>query len=168
VLVTVKLDNNNKNLFMVPFGRAGTEFVNRLSNLFNCYGTVSALECIAALVMPALLLQHPHSHSKSRDHLACLERRLPLWKDGNILTLLEEGSIIQKCLPSCGGSNSSSPENTAWVFARLMFQGKVKAALRCLSNQSRGSFLPVAASVGDSTVLEELTPVHYLLYLPVW
>jgi len=74
--------------------------------------------------------------------------------------LLEEGSIIQQRLPSHGGSNSSSPEDTAQVFARLMFQGKVKAALRCLSNQSRGSFLPVAASVGNCTVLEELIKKH--------
>ena len=35
----------------------------------------------AAMVMPALLLQCPQSHG----HLAYLEQRLPLWKDGNIL-----------------------------------------------------------------------------------
>ena len=115
---------------MVPFGNTGTEFVNKLSNLFNCCGTVSALECItlkAAMVTLALLLQHPHS---------------------------------QQHLPSCGGSNSSSSEATAQVFARLMIQGKVKTALCCLSNQSCGSFLPVAVSIRDSTVLEELIKKH--------
>ena len=44
------------------------------------------MECItlkAAMVMPALLLQRPHRDSKSRDHVACLERRsLPLWRGG--------------------------------------------------------------------------------------
>ena len=83
-----------------------------------------------------------------------------LWNDGNILTLLKEGNIIQQRLPSRKGSNSSSSEDTAWVFARLMFQGKVKAALRFLSDQYCGSFLPISASVGDSTVLEELVKKH--------
>ena len=71
---------------MVPFGKVGSAFVSELTNLFNSYGNASAQECIAlkaAMVMPALLLQRPHVNSKSRDHLACLERRLPLWKDGN-------------------------------------------------------------------------------------
>ena len=98
LLHTIRLCTSDIHLFMVPFGRAGTEFVTGLTYLFNCYGNASALECNsmkAALVMPALLLQCPHCHSKSRDHLAYLERRLPLWSDGNILPLLEEGDIIQ-------------------------------------------------------------------------
>ena len=41
-----------------------------------------------------------------------------------------------------------------------MFQGKVKAALRFLSDQCHGSFLPISASVGNSTVLEELVKKH--------
>ena len=108
----------------------------------------------------ALLLQRPRVNSKSHDHLACLERHLPLWKDGNILMLLEEGKIMQQRLPSCHGSNSPDPQDTARGFARLMFQGKVKAVLRFISDQSRGSFLPISASVGDSTVLKELVKKH--------
>jgi len=37
-----------------------------------------------------------------------------------------------------------------------MFQGKVKAALRMLMDNSCGSFLPLSTPVGDSTVLDEL------------
>ena len=129
---------------MALFGKAGSAFVSELTNLFNNYGNASGQECIAlkaAMVMPALLLQRPHVNSKSRDHLACLERRLPLWKDGNILTFLEEGKNIQQRLPSRHGSNSPDPQDTARVFARLMFQGKVKAALHFILDQSHGSFL---------------------------
>ena len=62
------------NLFMVPFGKAGTNFVIELSKLFHNYGTASAMECItlkAAMVMPALLLQRPHWNSKCHDHVMC-------------------------------------------------------------------------------------------------
>ena len=53
----------------------------------------------AAMVMPALSLKRPHCYSKSRDYMACLERRLPLWRDGNIKTLLDEGILFNNiCL----------------------------------------------------------------------
>ena len=39
-------------------------------------------------------------------------------------------------------------------FAKLMFQGKVKAALRFVSDKSRGSSLLISAQVGESTVLD--------------
>jgi len=87
------------NLFMVPFGKAGTDFVTELSKLFQNYGTAPAMECIAlkaAMVIPSLLLQRPHQNSKSHDHVICLEHRLPLWHDGNILDLLNESSIVYR------------------------------------------------------------------------
>ena len=91
------------NLFMVPFGKAGTDFVTEYSKLFYNYGIASALECItlsAAMVILALLLQCPHRNSKSHEHVMCLEQRLSLWRDGNVLGLLNEGCIIQQRLQS--------------------------------------------------------------------
>ena len=43
----------------------------------------------------ALLLQKPHSQSKSRDHVAALARRLRAWRTGDIDGLLREGRTIQ-------------------------------------------------------------------------
>jgi len=66
--------------------------------------------------------------SKPRDHSHCLERWLPLWLEGDIDALVDEGATIQnRLLRSCSTKNH---EDNACVFARLMFQGKVKAALR--------------------------------------
>ena len=84
---------------------------------------------------------------------------LPLWHDDNILDLLNEGCSIQHCLQTNKGERSNS-EDTARKFANLMFQGKVKAALRFVSDKSHGSFLPISAQVGESTVLEELIKKH--------
>ena len=55
-----------KNLFSVPFGRMGKTFVDELTRLFQAFGERSALEPIAlkaAMVLPALVLQRPHSSS---------------------------------------------------------------------------------------------------------
>jgi len=71
--------------------------------------------------------------------------------------LLQQGHTIQQRLPS---SPAHSSQDAARVFARLTFQGNVKAALRLLSSNSRGDFLPLSVAVGNNTVLDELKKKH--------
>ena len=149
-----------QNLFTVPHCSAGHSFIKELSSLYRAYGDSTSLETVAleaAMVLPPLLLQRPHRRSTSHGHKRCLEHRLQLWKDGDLLQLLQEGRTVQQRLQS---SRAHSSQDTAKVFARLMFQGKVKAALRLLSSNSRGDFLPLDAAVGNNTVLDELKKKH--------
>ena len=93
-----------RNCFKVPSGNIGNSFVSELARLYNAFATGSALESVvmeAAMTMPILLLQKPHRTSKMKDHIACLERRLESWKDGDIVYLLEEGRTIQQRLHQC-------------------------------------------------------------------
>ena len=95
-----------RNVFLVPSGEAGKEFVLELARLFRTYAESSALESIAltaAMVLPTLLLQKPPGQSKAKDHVLCLGRRMQLWKNGNINELVIEGRVIQEHLES-GGS----------------------------------------------------------------
>ncbi len=78
-----------RNLFLVPSGKAGKDFVAEVARLYNAYADASPLECIAlksVSVMQALLLQKPYAKSKSKDHMLHLSRRLSLWKNGCIYT----------------------------------------------------------------------------------
>ena len=80
--------------FLVPYGSVGCRFVSELAKFYEGFGSAFAMECIAlksAMVLPALLLQKPHARSKYRKHVKCLERRLLLWCEGDIDTLLVEG-----------------------------------------------------------------------------
>ena len=52
----------------------------------------------AIMVACILLLQKPHPASKSRDHVAALERRLKAWKDADIDGLMREGTTMQNHL----------------------------------------------------------------------
>ena len=55
-----------RNCFTVPLGKAGKEFVDELSYLFQAFASASALESIAlksATILPILLLQKPHKAS---------------------------------------------------------------------------------------------------------
>ena len=80
----------------------------------------------AAMVMPALLLQKPHPRSKAKDHVIYLERRLQLWGSGKLKELLVEGRMIQHQLSR---KPPKQQEDTARIFAKLMMEGKVCAAL---------------------------------------
>ncbi len=83
------------------------------------------------MIMFPLLLQKPSPSSKSKDHTIFLQRRLELWRSGDISRLLKEGSAIQKRL--C--NSKKKPVDHDKVFARLMLHGKISAALKWIGSQ---------------------------------
>ena len=89
--------------------------------------------------MQMLLLQKPSKRSKAKDHISHLKRRLELWKQGNIEALVQEGECIQK--PLVNKPRPSDNDAIARNFGRMMEQGKVKAALRYLSQNTSGGVL---------------------------
>ena len=134
--------NWRRNIFGLPYGNIGKDFVSELSRLFRDYANDSALEAIAlkaAMIMPPLLLQNP-AFSKQKENIKCLEWRLLLWRDGNISALLKEGQSIQDRLklPSAGSINSDKCTQT---FGKLVFKGKIKEAIRMLDDCPTGGVL---------------------------
>ena len=90
------------NLFKIPQGNAGKSFTAELSRLFSAFATGSALEQIAlkaATVLPLLMLQKPCRSSKTIVNIKCLVKRLELWQDGDLTSILREGRAIQARLP---------------------------------------------------------------------
>ena len=85
-----------------------------------------------------------------------------MWKEGNIPALVKEGQAIQSKLSS--GLRKKHRERLAKTFSKFMKQGKVKAAMRLLS-ESEASVLSISEMVESSngetrTVLEELKAKH--------
>ncbi len=95
----------------------------------------------ATIVLPLLALQQPHRRSKGKELIACLERRLKTWKEGDLNSLLKEGRAIQQRLPKIGPRKSESDSNLARRFANLMLNGKTHASLDLLSNNGKGGLL---------------------------
>ena len=93
------------------------------------------------MVLPSLMLQKPSATSKSRDHTKALERRLQQWNEGKFLEILREGTIIQQKITSSQG-RSRSTDDIARVFSKLMFEGKVKAAIKFIEKNSDCGVLP--------------------------
>ena len=128
-------------LFKIPQGNAGKSFTAELSRLFSAFATGSALEQIAlkaATVLPLLMLQKPCRSSKTIVNIKCLVKRLELWKEGDLTSLLREGRAIQARLPKAHPRRSE--QQLSRSFANLMFHGKTQAALQLLSNKGKGMF----------------------------
>lgn len=87
-----------RNIFLVSSGREGKEFfMTEMTRLFQACADCLGLEQLAldaAMTIPLLLLQEPHSKSKAKDHTNCLIRRLAAWKSDDINCLVEEGRPI--------------------------------------------------------------------------
>ena len=123
-----------RNLFKVPTGKAGQEFVTELTNCLKHFSAGTSLQPIAlkmAMITFPLLLQKPSRKSKAKDHTNYLTKRLEWWKAGNISAIIHEGREIQKRLIA---AKRNSAENTDKIFTRLMLHGKVAAALRWIGN----------------------------------
>ena len=149
-----------RNLFKVPSGKAGKLLVSELTRMFRAYSDGSALECIAlkaAMIMPALLLQKSHPKSKAKDHTKHLARRLQLWTEGDLESLLNEGRTIQRQFTQQRHSHVKSTEQTARTFAKLMMEGKVRAALRLVAENSGGGPLSLESLVASNST--STTPV---------
>ena len=86
------------------------------------------------MILPALLLQKPHTRSKTKEHVKHLERCSSLWKEDNLDSLLEEGQTIQsRFTKEYNNQNTSSSEQLPRKFTKLMMEGKVRAALRLIA-----------------------------------
>ena len=120
--------------------------------MFRAYADGSALESVAmkaAMVMPALLLQKPHPRSKAKDHTLHLERRLRQWSEGDLEGLMKEGYTIQHQFSRQHQNRYRSAQQTARVFAKLMMEGRVRAAPRLIAEDSNGGPLQLDSQIGS-------------------
>ena len=156
------------NLFKVPSGACGKQFVAELTRLFNAFALESDLEAIAlkaAMTLPSLMLQKPHAKSKTHEHISCLWRRLTLWEKGDITNLLKEGRVLQRSLVNSQSSRRHTADigSTARRFSKMMLEGRVRAALKFLSNNSDIGLLSLDETVEETsgkTVRDILNDKH--------
>jgi hypothetical protein len=145
--------NWRRNLFLVPTGAIGQQFIEEVSKTVNYFTSSSALEEVAltmVMIMPALLLQKPSKKSKTKEHKVYLEKRLKWWVNGDLDLLVREGEAIQDRL----AKSKASKDHSEKVFVRLMLQGKVSAALRWIGSQATS-----VLSADDATI-RELVDLH--------
>ena len=137
--VYAEVVNWKRNLFLLPSGAAGKQFIEELNKVVSGFASKASYESAVMemiMIMPALLLQKPTKKSKSAQHVQALKRRLILWTEGklDLDELLREGKAIQQRMKK----SKHSKEHTEQVFVRLMLQGKVSAAMRWIGTNAAG------------------------------
>ena len=84
------------------------------------------------------MLQKPSATSKCKEHTQTLQQRIEMWNNGKIHEIWKDGQVLQKKLTS---KPQRAPEDVTRIFSRLMFEGKVGAALKFLDENSSNSIL---------------------------
>ena len=158
-----------RNLFIVPFGEAGSAFVEELARLIQGFADGTHLRGVAwkaVSVACHLLLQKPHDSRLMNDHPGHLRRRLSLWRAGDVATLFSECVCIQRHLPARArfpdqGLDSDGISDTK--FSKLVYHGKIRSAVQLVCSGSAGGVLGLndfADGVGGRTVRDVLLDKH--------
>ena len=88
-----------RNLFLVPTGRSGKDFIKELTFWLKQINNGTKLNGVvinAFMVLPSLLLQKPSAKSKAKEYSSSLERRITTWKREDIVELMREARQIQR------------------------------------------------------------------------
>ena len=120
------------------------------------------------LVLVAVSLQKQNSKSKTKDHQDVLSRRLVLWKEDKIDTLLRKGRIIQGRI---GKLKESNPPERSKVVVKRILEGQIYSTLSFWSKSSCGGVLALTDEV--MTQLKQKHPhpqpakLGSLLFVPI-
>ena len=169
---------------MIPLGNCGKQFVGELTKLLSAFADTSSHELFAvkaALTLPTLLLQKPHSESKTRDHISYLQPCLFLLEKGKIQELLGEGRLIEYHYRSSFGQHpNKDAETIAHSFSKLMFAGRVRAPIYLLLLNAHLGLLSLNGIIQNNPsnpngrtvceILEErhpkASPIHFETIVP--
>ena len=117
------------------------------------------------MVACGLLLQKPHKGSKASDHARVSDRRLRSWSEGDIDGLAREGRTIQRqqrLEQNLSRNTLKDDDHSSRTFAKLIFQGKIKSAVRFITENNGGGVLSLNDRTDEDgqTVLDVLREKH--------
>ena len=133
----------DKNIMLLPRGKAGKTFINELSRLLSLFTLKSVWEPVALSlvhIFVPLMLQKPSHRSKAKDNTKYLMSRLQKWEQGNVWSILSECREIQKKIKKI---NQTKDLNVRKSFCQKMLEGKIGQAIRLVDNENRTGLLPI-------------------------
>ena len=107
------------------------------------------------MVLPSVILQKPSATSKTKEHSVAIERRLALWRQGDLSMLMQEIRFIQDRFVN--SKRARSFEDISRILAKLVFQGKLTAAIKLLDKENSWGLLNLSDEV--LAQLKEKRPV---------
>ena len=124
-----------KNIFRLPRGKCGNDFIVELTRLINLFVDKTQWERLALSIVHIfipLMLQKPSSKSKPREHVKYLSSRLERWKLGQLQSIMDETREIQRQIKIKQRPDKTMANQKAFV--NLMLSGKVGDAAKKINN----------------------------------
>ena len=146
-----------KNLFMLPRGKAARDFLTELTRLINLFTFDTKWKPLALKfvhVFIPIMLQKPSPRSKAANNAKYLKDRLQLWEKGEIDKLMSQCREIQNNLKK---SKNQTADQRYKAFCRFMFEGKVAKAMRFIDHDEESANGALACT---PEVLEKLKEKH--------
>ena len=108
----------------------------------------------------ACILQRVHGVRAAKDIRALLGRRMDLWIEGRYIALVTD--IEEECLSATGGGAAKDDESTARDYNNRVLSGRIRSAVRALTNRRGGGVLQPdeLCSKSGKTVLRVLRSKH--------
>lgn len=136
------------NIFEPPRCNATKALIEEKTFLIRAYTNSTQIAPLALkilAVLPHLICQRTHRTSKRSEDIKAVQRRMELWKRGDVSKLLDEARTLQQRLHKGKGRKNNSNDR-ARDFAEKMRQGKVAMATRSLAGEEEAAgVLPMTA-----------------------
>uniref|UniRef100_A0A1X7SXG4 Reverse transcriptase domain-containing protein n=1 Tax=Amphimedon queenslandica TaxID=400682 RepID=A0A1X7SXG4_AMPQE len=152
--------------YFLPKGQCGRRYIGILCDEIDSLLRWSSTS-ERVLVFSSVILQRDKQVTKRRDVIRSLNRRMDMWRDDKFDLLVQESCRCDRSFTS-HRRRKHDKDYIEKVFTRLMLQGKVRAAMRWLTDRSKGSILSpsdkVTMSVNgarcETTVIDALKSKH--------
>lgn len=143
-----------KNLFEAPVCVETKELIQLMTELIISYVEDSKIASISlkfAMILPTVFLQKTRKHPKKNQNINTLRRRLDHLKNGDLVELREEMRTVRL------GHKTSQVRfgnlyNTCQKFTKSMMKGRVRNALRLISEEGSNGPLRVTPEVKEELV----------------
>ena len=136
------------NVFSIPSGKAGKDFVSEMARLYKAYAEGSQIESLtltAAMILRSLILQKPYPGSKAKEHVKCHRKTYdPVARRGH--------ASIRNVLPSTT-TEGTPRDNLARSFANFKWthhewRGMMECG-KCWWSQEQGGGISSVCSEGQ-------------------
>ena len=148
-----------KRLYTLPNGNIGRKYGDLLTHELKLISTTAGSTSEKALVTSRVFLQRDPMIKASKDIRTLIGRLIEDWKENKFDKLLAEAVRCGKKKQI--NQDSLDDKHVSKVFASLMMKGKVRSAMRWLSERASGVVLDSMQEVKKGvTVLETLKSKH--------
>ena len=141
-----------KKLYFLPNGNIGRKYLDLLTHELKLLSTTADSASERVLVMSRVLLQRDPMIKASKDIRTLIGRLIQDWKENKFDKLLAKAV-------RCGKTKQINQDNlddkhVSKVFASLMMKGKVRSAMRWLSERTSGGVLDPMQEVKKGVTVE--------------